>query len=465
MQSAGQDASGSVVWSAIWRARWVVVAAALIGGIGGYLISDSRSPVYSASSRIVLAQSQAFDPLGTANPGDPTRYISNQVSLISTAPVLGLAAQALDDGTSPAGLAGALEVSGTTDNDVITVRVSGPSAESSVARTDAVVAAYQQYAAQLVTTEAAAAQAATTDPVLADQIRTQAAVYRDGIQVVEPAALPTTPSSPNPVRDGALLAAIAALVAIGVSLWRRPPTGEAIPLDEVAGTRQLATVPVPAGRTAGSDTVDPADYSLAGVSLEYARQGTPGAVLLTGASAASGTDSVALGLALSAATEGKRVLLVDGDPNGPALAARLGATATARDLTAAADPEVDLADVLVHVPTANGKDVALTTLGLAAGTRVVDESVAPALARLGETYDLVLLRVGPISNAPMAFATVRHAGSVVAVVGAQEDASSVESLRQMTDVAQRPLIGMVVTRPTRGRRTGSTAVTSNDPTS
>ncbi|MGY2078784.1 hypothetical protein [Modestobacter sp. SYSU DS0657] len=436
----------SVVLSAIWRARWVVLGAVLVAGVGGYAASASQPSVYTAQSRAVLSANAPFTPLSGQSYNDPARYISNQVALITTVPVLNLAVERLGEDLTATELAAGIEVEPSGADDVIAVHASAPTGEAAADRANAVLAAYQQYVVQQVSRTVAAATGATTDPAVVDQVRTEAAVYGDGVLLVEEASAPGDPASPSPARDALLLAVVAALLGIGLALWRRAPARDNSAPVDAAGARVLGSVPVSSARRSPGRVTEPEQFALVLVSLQYARQGLPGPVLITGAGRSSGAPGLAHGLAVTAAARGQKVLLVAADLDDAELLDHLRVPGRPRPLDALTDG-AEVSECLAPVPGAPGLSLAVLS-----GTALPAQGAGGELAQLAAEYDLVLLQTAPVTDDPLAFSLVGHAGAVVAAVGVKDTADRIASVRARTDAAGRPLIGIVSTRPARGKR-------------
>lgn len=439
---------GSLVLRAIWRGRWLILVAALVAGVGGYLISRAQPESFSAQSNVVLGANHSFDPLNGGSYGDPTRFVANQVSILGTAPVLEAAVATLQDGTTVDELAADLAITAAADSDLIVVQTTAPTAEGAAARANAVVGAYRAYSRAKVEQAAVAAATVTTDPSVADQIRTQAAVYGDGVAVAENAPVPDAPATPRPSQDAAVLALLAAVLATGVAVWRRGPAPDAPAALDRSGLRVLGTVPVRRGK---STSPDPADFGLASVALGYALPEKPGPVLVTGVRQGAEAAAVAHGLAVAAAAEGRRVLLVDAEPRERSLQARLGGATPARDLGALTDPAVADSDVLVTVPAAGGVQVTLALLGAPGAALTGGEVLTQALACLDGSFDLVLVQAGPLALSATAFALLRSTDQVVAVADVNEKPAGFTVLTERLEAAHRTLTGLVLTRPARGR--------------
>jgi len=261
-----QDERGAVLGPALWRSRWLIAVATVLGALLGSQLGLFQDETYTAESRLVLSASAPFDPIaGNNNGNDAQRFVANQVAVLESQPVLTLAADALPGSLSAAGLGDAVDVATLADSDIIVITAEGPTAEQAAARANAVADAYQAFVTQQVQAESAAAEATVPvdpvtqlpDPVAIGDIRTQAAVYGDGVSIHEQASVPSSPSSPQPLRDaliggllavsalrgkntrgwflasgGAdaadLLAAGATVVAVGTESFRDPAAGARI---------------------------------------------------------------------------------------------------------------------------------------------------------------------------------------------------------------------------------------------
>ncbi|WP_409331689.1 hypothetical protein [Trujillonella humicola] len=446
------DSSGSVVLRALWRARWLILCAVVVAGVGGYVVTASQQETYRAESEVVLSSTEEFDPLGRQSFGEATRYVANQLSVLFAPQVLDTAVEALDDGTTNIELAEAMDVSASADADVLTVTATASTAEAAAARANAVVDAYRGFVLDRVAARARAAEAATTDPVIIEEIRARAASYGDGVAVVQSAAVPDQAAGPNPARSALLLAVVAALLAGGIAVWRRGDGSAEVSLPEAIAAPVLATVPVRprTGRRAGEP--DAGRFALALVALRYAVEDRRGPVLLSGVSRHSGAPAVAEGLAVAAADAGLRVLVVDAEP-GREVLGRLGAHPPQRTLDALADPSVAEGEVLVGVERPDRRGPALHVAVLGEDERPAPEAaVTRALGRLTGAFDLVLLHGGPVADSARAFSLLREAAVVVGVAGPDDAPAAVRLLRERVAAAGRPLAGAVVTQPAGRRR-------------
>jgi hypothetical protein len=249
--ASGLD-EGPGLLQSVWRYRWVVVAAAVLGALFGYAWKAREPTLYEGVSRLYFRE--AGD--GQQRGGEPERFLSNQMALIGSWPVLERAAKA-SPGTSPGILSQQMSGQISKDADVITIHVLAPTAEQAKRLADAVPAAYDAFVkqssrdaarAEIKELEAAlrglsstlvqldaAIQASPGDPTLqakrraveeqldvtarrSQQLATQAKVGVSRVALQQNAAIPLQPAQPQPSR-GAALGLLLGLLGSAVFAW------------------------------------------------------------------------------------------------------------------------------------------------------------------------------------------------------------------------------------------------------
>jgi Mrp family chromosome partitioning ATPase len=158
-------------------------------------------------------------------------------------------------------------------------------------------------------------------------------------QVVKPADLPATPSSPRPVRDAALAGLLGLVVALLAAFVRdsfdrrlRTPgdVEQAMGLPLVGQVRVEALGRSPRGK--GAPSAEPIDWELFQIlrrNVEFIESDHPiRSVAVTSALPEEGKTTVAAFLAFTSAAAGKRTLLIEGDLRRPMLARRLNLAKT-----------------------------------------------------------------------------------------------------------------------------------------
>ncbi|CAA9427897.1 MAG: hypothetical protein AVDCRST_MAG35-2408 [uncultured Quadrisphaera sp.] len=458
------DPRRTVVLSTVAKALPVIVGVTAIFGAGGILLSRELPVEYTATSRVVLSETSAFDPLDTGSRGQPTRFISNQLEVLQSAAVLDEAAVLLPDEVDPAdaaALRGSIDLAALADTDVITITATAPTGEQAAARANAVAAAYPVYVTRVVAEAAAAATAAAVANVdLVAQISLRASVYGDGVASLENATVPSGPSAPRPLLNGFLLAALGALVSTGLVIWRRgQPLADRGVLVESVGAPVLGVVPVPLARLGRRRPPLPRahDFSMSLVALGYVVSETSGVLMVTGIRSDSGSPTVALGLAAAAAEQHHRVVVVEAEARAGELLRHLGQRTPPLPLGALADPAVPEHRVVAELeelrPVRGEGSVHLASLVGRDGTGGDGaQAVRGGLQRLVDSFDMVVLHVGPIAVDPMAFALLRESALLVAVVDERARTADLLALRDKLDLAGATSDGLVLARPSSGRR-------------
>ncbi|CCG01382.1 Wzz/FepE/Etk N-terminal domain-containing protein [Blastococcus saxobsidens] len=442
----------SLVASALWRRRRLIAVATVLGAVLGYLLSSLQDETYQAESRLVLSATHPFDPLG-GTAGNASRYLANQREVIQSGEVLDLAAAELGAGDDTELLEESLAVTTLADSDIIIVTAQAPTAELAAARANAVAFAYQQFISERVDEIAdAAALVVAGGAAAVAGIRTEAAVYGDGVSVVERASVPVEPIAPKPVRDALLLGILSAIVASGFALWRRDHqarTPQELAADADAALLGVVDVPVARGRVTATA---PEGYDMAVVGLDYTCDGRSPIVMVSPLGRHPLARGVALGLAAAAART-RRVLVVDADGDGAPLIAAAQVDPPPQTLDEAGDAgSLDRFVVDAPLPGDDGVRVDLAVLTRdAAGPQ---GAARRRLASLAGAYDLVLVCAGPVSEDPVAFALLRDVGEVVLVVDGQGRGARTQDLVDVRDrlsLAGRACSGVVVASARRSR--------------
>jgi capsular polysaccharide biosynthesis protein len=145
MQSRGWEEVPGLLQS-IWRYKWMVAVAVLLGGLLGYGFASRQPTLYEGVAQVILA-----DPASTQVEGggpqaiEPERYLRNQAQLMSSSAVLERAAKR-SGGIMPVNLLRKrVNIDVATDSDVITIRVLDPSPEGAAAAANSVAAAYNEF--------------------------------------------------------------------------------------------------------------------------------------------------------------------------------------------------------------------------------------------------------------------------------------------------------------------------------
>jgi hypothetical protein len=250
-----QEGPGLV--ASIWRYRWLVAVAVLVGGLTAYLWS-SRQPVQ------YVGEVRVFLDTGGEETADPGRVVRSQAEYLTSPAVLDRAIALTNGRLTPRQLRERLTVEPATDADLINIKVLEATPQAAAQLADTVVDAYRQVLRdqtvsgarqEVARLEARQKQlggeikqldqllrAQPGDPVLesrraakqreldglSDQIEDVRRGARDGVNVEtvrERAAVPDEPAQPKPLRTAAIGALLGFFAAAGLAWWlngRRP---------------------------------------------------------------------------------------------------------------------------------------------------------------------------------------------------------------------------------------------------
>jgi len=293
------------------------------------------------------------------------------------------------------------------------------------------------------------------------QLEVTGASASTGLELVTPATVPTSPSSPKPAENALLGLLVGLALGIGAAFLRdnlddTMNSGEAV--ERVSGAHVLATVPmVPSWRrkvspvvvSVSNPTSQPAEaYRSLRTSLQFIRQDRPlHTILVTSPSSGDGKTSTVVNLGAVFAQAGERVVLVSCDLRRPGLSQLSGEDA---ELATVLTGKTPIEAALTAVPGVDG----LWTLG----TRSVVENptellsgqrMRSVIAELAVMFDVVLIDSPPVLPVADAMILSGYADAVLLVVAAGRTRRA--ELRRTTEKlaqATAPVVGSVLNKAT-----------------
>lgn len=456
--------------------RWLLVLVAVVVATGGVYAYYAHKPdVYTAGTLVYVT-----------NPGDPVsgiqsspttdRNVDDVAALLDTEATAAAVARRIHYTGSPGALLGDVTVASKTGEDFLTI-----TANSGSARESAMIA--DGFAQQFVTSLATQYNSLLTDAIttLEGEIARPASsgavgvVARDGLigqleqleldrrvpttvaEQVSPAAVPGTPSAPEPKRN-AIYAFVISLVG-GIALCfglerfdRRLKTPEDI--ESAFAMPVLAVLPHTADPVPLSDgaAILGSDFRESFRSLRTAIElasvdAPPRVIVVTSAMPGEGKSTVVRNLALALCESGKRVAVVDLDLRNPSLSKlfRLWAGPGFTDvLRGSVTRDEATHDISTNVPnledfasyvsfgtreTANGNGNGHGVHGggirlafMLSGTKPVNppavlssERAAEVLNELKETFDVVLIDSAPVLAVTDTVPLLRYADAALFV--------------------------------------------------
>jgi Mrp family chromosome partitioning ATPase len=367
-------AEGPSIVESIWRWRYGVLAAVLVAGALGFVLSSRQDPVYEASATLYLSN-PATSGIFQQSRMNLEQYLPQQTERLQSSRVLTAAAETLG-GTSPGAIADQLEVSGDAELGTLTITATDGLPERAAEVANEVSAAYQEdvrtsqleranraveelnrNAAQIqaqidtLTAEAAAAEPADPDDpdaeagplanqfatqigvltqrlveveTLAQQLQVDARIFGSGVEFVEDAEVPDAPVSPRPRRTAIVSALLGALLASAFAYWQagrgqriaareEPSRILEVPLLGVLPTYKPPQQVTLSQRTALEPRTSEAYRFVYSSLMATLREHEGRSVMITSGGPGIGKTESALQLAVTAVRRGQSVLLIDAD--------------------------------------------------------------------------------------------------------------------------------------------------------
>lgn len=491
-------AEGPSLLQSIWLRRYLVAVVTVVAFAVGLGLSSLQPPVYSATATVLLTDPAEAELFGRGSQ-DPERHVQQQASRMQSRSVFAGAASALGDSVSARDLSRRVSITADPAVGVIDVTASASDPQAAARAANAVARTFEsvskragssllETAAQVFDEEMAALRTEATrlrrrvntnpnslaaqssleavEAQLAalqtrlSELTTEIAFYGSGIDSIEVARAPAQPSSPQPLRDGALAAGLGLALASAIVYWRAgTATGQRGYVGALLDAPLLAQIPDFA--SLGEDTtemlVNPRvveAYQFLVSSVEYALGQTDGSsVLVTSAVPGEGKSLTALHLARALALQGRDVALVDSDIRSRGLTHMLEAEDRLGLVDLAQGHTLEVAehtyrlserDVLTLVPAGTPQQSATGLLSTAA----YREAIAYAIA----SHEVTVIDAEPLLTYADASAVAHQVAGILLVVDAETSEARMMQVEERLQFVPAPLLGYVVNRSTAGRK-------------
>lgn len=480
--------TAQVSWPAIRRALLIIIPAVILVAGVAYALSRSQAKSYTASAQLLLLGAQSGTPIAEFAAPTPTAPVDEE-ALVTSKDVLAHSQAALTKQVGPINAARALSgVSAAVapSSSIVVISVKAPSGQlaalgaNAVAQqniTDRSIAslALIQKALDEVNTQLTFArhhpksfQGQSTYASYRDRLvaLTQAQAETDGqARILQSAIAPVSPTAPNPKRDAAIGAFGGLLLGLALLLLRQQldrrlrRSGD---LEAAFGFPILANVPKSKAfrRQKGQKLLEDLPgaeaeaFQRLRTNLRYLRADREvNSVVVTSTGVAEGKSTVALNLAMTAASSGARVLLIEADIRRPSLGRVLDIKAEKGLSGYLADPDLGLSDVLHNVPiTRPDNGDRPQVIDVLPGGPVPSNPVAlldsermrELIAIAEERYDLVVIDTSPAGAVSDPIALMRTANAVIVVGRVGRLASDqADALREQLQRVDAPVHGLV----------------------
>lgn len=373
----------------ILRGRWMLITACALATVAiAALLTLRTTPLYASSARMFVSTQGSTDD-AQANQGGQfsLQRVKSYADLLTGLEIARRVVDELGLQESPKALASQISASSKLDTVILTVTVTDPDSKRAQRLANAVAKVFVSYVAELET------------PPGKDEATIKATV-------VDPASEPSSPISPQPVRNIGFGLVLGLLLGAGAAVLRET-------LDtSIKSVRQLeALVPAPIIGTISFDA-DAVDTPLISSLDTYAPRAEAFRVLrtnlqfidpdierkvfvITSSLPGEGKTTTAVNLALALAEGGERVVLVEGDLRRPKISEYLRLE-SAVGLTTVLIGKLPLKEA---IQTTANEDLAVLTSGSTPpnpAELLKSESMGALISSLREAYDIVLIDAPPL---------------------------------------------------------------------
>lgn len=480
MVEHSRDAEHGLPWllRALRRRKWLIAFCVLVATGAALALSLSQQKQYTASAKLLFRDpaldQKLFGSVYIPGPQDPEREAATNVQLASLQEVIDRTSVRLRqpvDGkvfVAPIGQSDVVSVLGQDPDPRFAARIANTFIREYIvfrreADRDKVRDAQrlvQSQLRQLTPEEARGAQGAGLRE-RAEQLQILASLQTGNAELVQEAKPPSSPSSPQPVRDGIAGFALGLLLGVGLAfllerLDRRLRDPHEI--EAVFGRPILGTIPESRnfpGRQRSLSLREAEAFRMLRANLRYFNASRQiRSVLVTSASPGDGKTTVAWNLAAAAAGTGSRVLLLEADLRQPTFGKRMNEVAPG-GLSNVLAGDARLADMALEISVdeaASGTGAGRTMDVVSAGplppnpTDLIEsERMRQIIADAEEAYDLVVIDTPPTSIVSDAIPLLKEVSGVIVVTRlGRSTRESATHLRNQLERLEAPTLGVVV---------------------
>jgi capsular exopolysaccharide synthesis family protein len=506
---ASPTPSGSLMSILRRRIPTILLAMIVVAAAVSAFAYHSRND-YKSTAQILFQQTDGpeLNALGLLPVAvDSPTQVADDTAQVASREVARAAARALGSGVSTQSIVNEVAVVPAKAGEVVNVTATTHPA----ARAAKVANAYTQSAVSLIQARTARRARATANALSAQlrklsygnqhngvggslrihiaQLRTLEVVGTGSPQIIQRGFVPTSPSS-NLAEVIVLGVVLGALLGVGLALLREQVdqrlrhSGE---LSEAFGARILATVPNDRALAAGNGTAlrrgTGESLQMLQANLRYGSSSPPRSLIVTSTHGREGKTTVAWNLAVTAASSGLSVVLMDGDLRRSSLAATYGlqpfpGLSEVLEGSATIEDAIQSTEVAGQTPTPQPSSASDPLQQRRAGLDVLIAGTAPPdpfsllqsvqmsdlLERLRRKYDLVIVDTPPIAHVADAIALLHSVDGVLVVASALATRGpEAESVRNQLTALDARILGIVVNRGSRMRGYKSTTPRSRSP--
>ncbi len=430
------------------RRRWVwIVACALLFTMAAFALTLAQTKQYSSSARLFVTTTSDIDTSIYQGGQFSQQRVQSYADLVSSRELASQVVKELGLSLTSDELAREVSARATLNTVNLTITATDPSPHTAQSIA-------QQYAQDL------------TD--LIRQLETPPGQTAAPIKatIVDSASLPTSPSSPKPVRNTGLGLILGLLVGVGLAVLRQALDTR---INSVEDLHEVSDVPVlgaiaydsataknPLISNVASHAPRAESFRVLRTNLQFVDVDQKQKVfVITSAIPEEGKTTTSVNLAISLAQAGMKTLLVEGDLRRPKSGRQLGLDA-AVGVTTVLLGRVTVEDAIQHHEGSGLDFLASGATPPNPAELLQSKSMADLMGRLRERYDIVIIDAPPLLPVTDAALLSAHAdGALIVIrhgkVTKEQVRHSIERLHQVDASVVGIVLNMV---PVRGRGYG-----------
>jgi succinoglycan biosynthesis transport protein ExoP len=461
----------------IWRWKYLVLFFVLACPLAAYLLERGKPSVYTSSALVGVNQTTVNTSTLSGGGSFSTTNVTAIARIVTTSPVASVAADILHEPGDASHLVSEVSASGDVTTDFVTITATDTSPTRAAAIANAFAKAISQNLQKTALTQiqnsisgvqaelARTSRHDSTRPTLVqqlDQLKAARATQGSEAAILQPAAVPSSPSGPHLRRTVELGLLLGLLLAFGAVVLAESADRRLRSPEDLEGMTELPLL-ASIAPSAFSDALDtgPQDdeaFQMLRTSLMYFNAEQLESVMITSAGEKEGKTTVATRLAIVTARAGMNVVLVDADLRRAQTSERFSLRGASEGLAPVLAGRVDLADALVEYPLEDSASPSGRLQILPAGppppnpsALISSHRMIDVLKHLEGQTDLVLIDTPAALAVSDPFALVPNVSGVVIVARMNRSTrQTIRRLQKMINSAQGTLLGVAATGVTAG---------------
>jgi non-specific protein-tyrosine kinase len=485
------------IFNLVRQWAWVVVLAALIAGVTAYFVSRQMTPVYQATTTVLINEAPSTKATDYTSVMTSERLARTYAEMFTKRPVLQGVIDALGLQISTDGLAGSINVALVRDTQLISVSVENTNPVLAANIADALVAVFTRQVLETQTAryasskesletqmsavelqlntlrgDLAAARTATDKDRLEEkivryeqsynnlalsyeQVRLTEAQTISSVVPVESAGIPTEPVSPKTMQNTLLAAVVGAMLAAGVIFLVETFNDVIRDPDEIVKRFQLPILAIVGTYAKPEDgpitQLHPRAYGAEAfrvlrTNIFYSGTDNPmRTLLITSPTPSEGKTTISANLAVVCAQSGKSTVLIDADLHRPRVHQIFKAPNRGGLSSLLVQPEVEINNVMQDTKTPDLKLISSGPIITNPSELLSSRKMRSLLKQLENQTDIVVIDSPPVLSVTDAIVLAPHVDGVLLVV--KPGKTNLRIIKQSLEQIQRvggTVIGVVL---------------------